>query len=88
MEKCTFCTQRIRSAELVAEAEGRGVRDGEVVPACAETCPTRAIVFGDLDDEASRVSSLRKDGRGYRVLGEANTDPAITYLARVREGKA
>ncbi len=85
MEKCTFCVQRIRLAENRARDEGRPVRDGDVVTACAQACPGRAIVFGDAKDPASRVSRLRSDPRGYAVLGELNTRPAITYLARVRE---
>ncbi|MBZ5590271.1 MAG: 4Fe-4S dicluster domain-containing protein [Acidobacteriia bacterium] len=85
MEKCTFCVQRIRAAENTARDERRPVRDGEVVPACAQTCPARAIVFGDADDPRSAVSALQRDGRGYNVLGELNTLPAITYLARVRD---
>jgi anaerobic selenocysteine-containing dehydrogenase/Fe-S-cluster-containing dehydrogenase component len=85
MEKCTFCVQRIRAVELKAEGEHRAPRDGEIVPACAQSCPARAIVFGDADDPASQVSRLRRDGRGYNVLGELNTRPAITYLARVRQ---
>jgi molybdopterin-containing oxidoreductase family iron-sulfur binding subunit len=85
MEKCTFCVQRIRHTELKAREEGRPVSDGEVVPACAQTCPTRAIVFGDANDPASRVSTLSKDRRAFRALEELGTSPAITYLARVRE---
>ncbi len=85
MEKCTFCVQRIRYAENLARDEGRPVADGEIVPACAQTCPGQAIVFGDAHDPASRVSVLARDGRGYAVLDELNTQPAITYLARVRD---
>jgi molybdopterin-containing oxidoreductase family iron-sulfur binding subunit len=85
MEKCTFCVQRIRYAEDRARVEGRPVQDGEVVPACAQTCPTRAITFGDLNDPAARVSRLARDGRGFRALEDLNTLPAITYLAHVRE---
>jgi anaerobic selenocysteine-containing dehydrogenase/Fe-S-cluster-containing dehydrogenase component len=84
MEKCSFCAQRIRAAEIAAKTAGRILGDGEVVPACVETCPTGAMVFGDANDPASRVAALQRDGRGYHVLEEVNTLPAITYLARVR----
>jgi len=83
MEKCTFCIQRILQAEHRAKLEGRPLRDGDVVPACAQTCPTRAIIFGDLMDPESRVSSLtRLEPRRYHVLEELNTKPAVTYLMR------
>ncbi len=90
MEKCTFCIQRIRYAENQARDEGRAVRDGEIVPACAQTCPARAIVFGDANDPASRVSRVARDGRAFKALEDLNTQPAITYLARARDegGKA
>jgi molybdopterin-containing oxidoreductase family iron-sulfur binding subunit len=55
------------------------------VPACAQTCPAKAIVFGDLKDSTSSVARLSREERGFRVLAELNTQPAITYLARVRE---
>ncbi len=87
MEKCTFCVQRIRAGENTAKDERRPVRDGEIVPACAQTCPAQAIVFGDAQDLGSRVAALQRDGRGYHVLEELNTLPAVTYLARVREEK-
>ncbi len=85
MEKCTFCVQRIRHAENQARDEGRPVRDGEIVPACAQTCPSQAIAFGDLHDPGSRISRLAAEKRGFGALEELNTRPAITYLARVRE---
>ncbi len=85
MEKCTFCVQRIRYAEGVARDESRPVADGEITPACAQTCPAQAIVFGDANDPASRVSRLAAGPRGFGALEELNTRPAITYLARVRE---
>jgi len=85
MEKCTFCVQRIRFAENQARDEGRPVKDGEIVPACAQTCPSQAIAFGDLHDPGSRVSRLESEKRGFGALEELNTRPAITYLARVRE---
>ena len=85
MEKCTFCVQRIHYAENQARDEGRPVADGEIVPACAQTCPARAITFGDLHDPESRVSRLSREPRGFAALEDLNTVPAITYLARVRE---
>jgi anaerobic selenocysteine-containing dehydrogenase/Fe-S-cluster-containing dehydrogenase component len=84
-EKCTFCIQRIRAAEEQAKFEDRPVRDGEIVPACAGTCPSRAIVFGDLKDPDSEVSRWAKDGRAYRLLEELNTQPGVVYLARRRD---
>ncbi|HVH10691.1 MAG TPA: 4Fe-4S dicluster domain-containing protein, partial [Gemmatimonadales bacterium] len=83
MEKCTFCVQRIRAAQNRARLEDRPVADGDITPACAQACPSEAIVFGDLHDRASRVAALAQDPRGYHVLAALNTQPAITYLAKV-----
>jgi molybdopterin-containing oxidoreductase family iron-sulfur binding subunit len=83
MEKCTFCVQRIRFAQNDARARGRALVDGEVNTACAQTCPSEAIVFGDATDPASRVSRMKRDERGYVVFGQLNTKPGITYLTRV-----
>lgn len=83
MEKCTFCIQRIRGAQNDARLEDRAIRDGDVVTACAQACPSDAIVFGDVNDPASRVARLHQDPRGYRVLEDLNTRSAITYLAKV-----
>ncbi|MCZ6752534.1 MAG: 4Fe-4S dicluster domain-containing protein [Acidobacteria bacterium] len=84
MEKCTFCVQRIREGKDHAKDEGRLVRDGEVTPACAQSCPTQAIVFGNLLDPESVVSRLSRRQHGYHALEELNTKPAITYLPRVK----
>ena len=84
MEKCTFCVQRIRNAEQVAKRESRGLRDRDVVTACQSACPANAIVFGDLNDPNSEASKLSRSNRGYRVLEELGTKPAITYLASLR----
>lgn len=83
MEKCTFCIQRIRGAQHEARLENRPIRDGELTTACAQACPSDAIVFGDVKDPASRVARLQQDPRGYRVLEDLNTRSAITYLAKV-----
>jgi molybdopterin-containing oxidoreductase family iron-sulfur binding subunit len=83
MEKCTFCIQRIRGAQHQARLEDRLLQDGDVVTACAQACPSDAIVFGDTKDPASRVSRLREDHRGYHILQDLNVRPAVTYLAKV-----
>lgn len=83
MEKCTFCVQRIREKKDLAKDENRAVRDGEIVPACAQTCPAGAVTFGDLKNPDSMVAKLSKDPRGYHVLEELNTRPSITYLKRI-----
>jgi anaerobic selenocysteine-containing dehydrogenase/Fe-S-cluster-containing dehydrogenase component len=84
MEKCSFCVQRIRQAENRAVLEGRGVREGEVVPACQQSCPAEAIVFGNIRDPDSRVAQVSADGRTYRVLDVLiNTQPAVNYLRKV-----
>jgi anaerobic selenocysteine-containing dehydrogenase/Fe-S-cluster-containing dehydrogenase component len=83
MEKCTFCIQRIRGAQNDARLENRPIRDGEFTTACAQACPSDAIVFGDLRDPASKAARLQQNPRGYRVLEDLNTRSAITYLAKV-----
>jgi len=89
MEKCTFCVQRIRFAQNTARAFRRELADGEIVPACAQTCPADAIVFGDAHDPASRLVRAKEDPRGYTVFAQLNTRPAVTYLQRVlHDGEA
>ena len=83
MEKCTFCVQRIQEGKDRARDDDRPVQDGDVTPACAQTCPAQAIVFGDLNDPDSRVSQLSAADRGYHALGVLNTRPAVTYLKKV-----
>jgi molybdopterin-containing oxidoreductase family iron-sulfur binding subunit len=85
MEKCTFCVQRIDLARQAAKDAGRPIGDGEVTPACAQTCPSQAIAFGNLRDEKSRAAALvRENGaRAYKALHALNTRPSVGYLARV-----
>jgi len=84
MEKCTFCVQRIYSAKFEADGEGRALKDGDITPACAQSCPADAIVFGDLNDPQSRVSRLARSNRSYRVLSELGVGPSIFYQVKVR----
>ncbi len=84
MEKCTFCVQRIETAKIAAKNERRPLRDGEITPACAQTCPAEAIVFGDLNDPQSRVARLHADDRAYTLLAELQIKPRAAYLARLR----
>jgi len=84
MEKCTFCIQRIREAERRAKRENRPLRDGEVQPACVQTCPAEALVFGDLMDPTTRIARIvAEDKRAYQLLDHLNTKPAVFYLKRI-----
>ncbi len=83
-EGCNLCVQRIQDAKGRARAEGRPVLDGEVKTACQQSCPADAIVAGDLNDPDSRIAALVRDSRAYRLLRELNVEPAVRYLARVR----
>ena len=83
MEKCTYCTQRISRARITANNEGRPIRDGEVITACAAACPTEAIVFGDTNDPDSVVTGTKNSVLNYAVLSELNTFPRTSYLAHV-----
>jgi molybdopterin-containing oxidoreductase family iron-sulfur binding subunit len=84
MEKCTFCVQRIEGVKIRAKNERRTIRDGEITPACAQACPSEAIVFGDLSDAKSRVSVMHRKQRAYDLLEELHTKPRNRYLARIR----
>jgi molybdopterin-containing oxidoreductase family iron-sulfur binding subunit len=84
MEKCTYCVQRINETKITAERGNRRVRDGEFTTACAQSCPTEAIVFGDLNDPTSRVSQLKLEPTDYTLLPELNTRPRTSYLATVK----
>jgi molybdopterin-containing oxidoreductase family iron-sulfur binding subunit len=80
IEKCSFCIQRIRRAKLDAAAEGRLVEEGEIQPACVQSCPSSALVFGDLNDDESFVSRLTRSNRAFRLLEFLGADPSVIYL--------
>jgi Fe-S-cluster-containing dehydrogenase component len=84
MEKCTYCVQRIRETEIKASIEQRAIRDGEVVTACAQACPSGAITFGDIRDPGAAVSKLRASDRAFGVLHSLGNAPRTQYLARIK----
>jgi molybdopterin-containing oxidoreductase family iron-sulfur binding subunit len=84
MEKCTFCVQRIQEGKYEAKRKEVPLADGDIKPACAQSCPAGAINFGDMNDRQSLVSKNINDPRAYRVLEEINTRPATSYLKIVR----
>jgi Fe-S-cluster-containing hydrogenase components 1 len=83
IEKCVFCSHRIQKAKDRAKAEKREMTPDDYIPACAETCPSKAIYFGDLNDQDSIVSKLARSPRAFRLLEELGTEPNVYYL---REG--
>ena len=84
MEKCTYCVQRINAARIKSELEQRRIRGDEVVPACAQVCPAGAISFGDINNQKSRVARLKASPLNYWMLGQLNTQPRTSYLAKLR----
>ncbi len=82
MEKCSFCIQRISRVERDADSEGREVQDGEAKPACVQSCPAEAMVFGDLNDPNSKVSRMTENGRAGRFMEDLGTKPKVFYLEK------
>ena len=88
VEKCSMCVQRIQEKKLVAKNENRQLKDGEINVACAQACPTKAIVFGNTNDKESRVSKLFDNARRYQLLEELHTLASVGYLTKVRNKDA
>lgn len=84
MEKCSFCVQRLMTAKIQAKNEGRELKDGEAQPACMQSCPAQAIVFGDVQDPDSQISHAMRDPKRFLVLGELGIGPAVSYLTKIR----
>lgn len=82
VEKCSFCSHRLQKARDLARFEGRALEDGEYLPACVETCPAGAMVFGDLDDPHSEVARQADSPRAFRLMEELGTRPKVTYLSK------
>jgi Fe-S-cluster-containing dehydrogenase component len=83
MEKCSYCVQRIEAVKIIADKENREIRDGEIVTACQQACPTSAISFGNINDKASKVAKVKAEERDYQVLADLNFRPRTTYTAGV-----
>lgn len=83
MEKCSMCVQRIRRGDRLVKKENREFRDGDVTPACVQSCPTGALTFGNIKDENSKVAKMANDSRHYRLLEDQGTGPNVIYLKRV-----
>ena len=82
IEKCTFCSHRLQHARETARVENRQLRERDYQPACADSCPTRAIVFGNLDDPSHKVTELSRDPRAFRLQEGLGTQPKVFYLSR------
>ena len=84
VEKCSFCIQRIQEKKQTAKLDGRPVKDGEVMTACVQSCPPKALVFGDRNDPNSDISKALKDPRNYNLLEDLHTLPGVSYMTRIR----
>jgi len=83
MEKCSYCIQRIEAVKIEADKNNRAIQDGEILTACQQSCPTDAIVFGNLNDPKARVTKMQQEERSYQVLADLNYRPRTQYTAGV-----
>jgi molybdopterin-containing oxidoreductase family iron-sulfur binding subunit len=83
MEKCSYCIQRIEAVKIEADKNNRAIQDGEILTACQQSCPTDAIVFGNLNDPKARVTRMQQEERSYQVLADLNYRPRTQYTAGV-----
>jgi molybdopterin-containing oxidoreductase family iron-sulfur binding subunit len=84
VEKCSFCVQRIQEKKLEAKLENRELKDGEIQPACVQSCPAGALVFGNLNDKEAEVTKNMQNERNYHLLEQLHTLPSVGYLTKVR----
>ncbi|MEW6509638.1 MAG: 4Fe-4S dicluster domain-containing protein [Bacteroidota bacterium] len=82
VEKCSFCAHRLAKVREAADHEERPIRDGEYLPACAESCPAEAISFGDIENPDSEVYELSRGYRVFRIMEELGVEPKVYYLAK------
>ena len=87
VEKCSFCVQRIQEKKMEAKLENRELRDGEIQPACVQSCPSGALVFGNLNDPEAEVTKKMKEERNYHLLEQLHTLPTVGYLTKVRNSE-
>jgi molybdopterin-containing oxidoreductase family iron-sulfur binding subunit len=83
MEKCNYCLQRINESRIDADRENREIKDGEVITACQQACPSQAIVFGNINDKSSRVAKLKELDTKFTVLDSLNTKPRTSYMTKL-----
>jgi molybdopterin-containing oxidoreductase family iron-sulfur binding subunit len=83
MEKCSYCIQRIEAVKIEADKNNRPIKDGEILTACQQACPTDAIVFGNLNDPNAKVTKRQAEERSYQVLADLNYRPRTQYTAGV-----
>jgi molybdopterin-containing oxidoreductase family iron-sulfur binding subunit len=87
MEKCSYCVQRISAVRIEAEEQNRPIRDGEILTACQQACPTDTIVFGNINDPSTKVARMKKQPHDYGLLADLNTQPRTSYLAKIKNPK-